>query len=359
MRIGHYNYKDLHWTATVGQSVRSYFTPLTLAQSHLSVARLDFDNKFGKNRATILLNRGRTRPGGLFSEWASVGGESPEPNPVMMCGFHYKHRFGRYAQFGTTLLNQIMNQPGSGSSSPLKGDLPYEMLGPRVIRVFIADDSPEESRHNAKVYGVHIVVEGTREEGPIRLSSMEGEFYDPRLEPVVIGGLPLGGDAREAVGVETIVYEFSIPADITAHSARFHADVSDDYRIGVRQIYDFPGLSRSGELDLEERVWPDDFVSTEAGTRRPFKWDIGEGEEPYYTVARSEGVGKNGSNRKVVQFDHGIPTGQNLFSFDAQANLVGLKFSGEIVRNNQNYIYPVGNNDGKRRTDKAWAYLLA
>ena len=153
--------------------------------------------------------------------------------------------------------------------------------------------------------------------------------------------------SREAVGRETVIYEFTIPSDITATSARFFADVSDDYRIGVRQIYDFPGISRSGELDLEERVWPDDFVVTEAVTRRPFKWDIGEGEEPYYTVARSDGIGKNGSNRRVVQFDHGMPTGQNLFSFDAQANLVGLKFSGEIVRNNQNFIYPVGSKIGR------------
>ncbi len=358
LRIGHYNYKDLHWTATVGQSVRSYFTPLTLAQSHLSVARLDFDNKFGKDRATILLNRGRTRPGGLFSEWASVGGETEDANPVLMYGLHYKHRFGRYAQFGTTLLNQVLNQPGSGSSSPLKGDLPYDMLGPRVIRVFIADDSPRESLHNAKVYGVDIVVRGTRGDQPVTLSNRQGEFYDPGLEPVVAGGRLLSGDGREAVGLETVVYEFTIPGDITATSARFFADVSNDYRIGIRQIYDFPGISRSGELDLEERVWPDDFVTTESVTRRPFKWDIQEGEEPYYTVARSEGVGQNGSNRRVVQFDHGIPTGQNLFSFDAQANLIGLKFSGEIVRNNQNYIYPVGRNDGRRTSHKALAYWL-
>ena len=27
LRIGHYNYKDLHWTATVGERVRSIFTP--------------------------------------------------------------------------------------------------------------------------------------------------------------------------------------------------------------------------------------------------------------------------------------------------------------------------------------------
>ena len=102
MRIGHYNYKDLHWTATVGQSVRSYFTPLTLAQSHLSVARLDFDNKF-ENRATILLNRGRTRPGGLF-RMGFCGGESPEPNPRDdLLRFPLQAQVGRYAQFGTTL----------------------------------------------------------------------------------------------------------------------------------------------------------------------------------------------------------------------------------------------------------------
>jgi hypothetical protein len=90
LRIGHYNYKDLHWTATVGNRVRSYFTPLTLAQSHLAVARLDFDNEFGKDRATLLLNRGRTRPGGLFSEWASVAGGTEENSPVLMYGLHYK-----------------------------------------------------------------------------------------------------------------------------------------------------------------------------------------------------------------------------------------------------------------------------
>jgi hypothetical protein len=360
LRIGHYNYKDLHWTATVGNRVRSYFTPLTLAQSHLAVARLDFDNEFGKDRATLLLNRGRTRPGGLFSEWASVAGETEENSPVLMYGLHYKHRFGRYAQFGTTFLNQFMSQPRSGNSSPIKGDLPYEMLGPRVIRVFIADDSPEEERSNGKVYRVDVTIEGTREDAPVKLSSIAGEWYDPRLEPMVIGGRAIAGSGGglEAVGRETVVYEFTVPAEVSAVSARFYADVSDDYRIGVRQIYDFGGIDRDGELELEERVWPDDFVATEAGTRRPFKWDIKEGEEPYYTVARSEGKGRNGSNRRIVQFDHGIPTGQNLASFDAQANLVGLKFSGEVARNVQNYMYPVGDNNGQRSSVRAWAYWL-
>ena len=359
LRIGHYNYKDLHWTATVGERVRSIFTPLTLSQAHLSVARVDFDNKFGQDRATILFNRGRTRPGGLFSEWASVGGDTEDPNPVLMYGMHYKHRFGRYAQFGTTLLNQVMNMPSSGNSSPLKGDLPYEMLGPRLIRVFIADDSPEEVRHNARVYSVNIALEGNREDGRIMMTSSPGEYYDARLEPVVVGGRTIpGSDGREAVGRETVVYEFNIPSDLSVQSATFSADVSDDYRIGVRQVHDFPGVDRDGDLKLTESVWPDDFVVTEAGTRRPFKWDIQEDEEPYYTVVRSEGKGENGSNRKIVRFDHGIPTGQNLASLDFQANLIGLKFSGEVVRNTQNFIYPVGLNDGKRSSEKAWAYWV-
>ena len=359
LRIGHYNYHDFHWTATVGQRIRSYFTPLTLAQSHLSVARMDFDNKLGQDRATFLFNRGRTRPGGLFSEWASVGGETYEDSPVLMYGLHWKHRFGRYAQFGTTWLNQVMNSPSSVNSSPLKGDLPYAMLGPRIIRVFIADDSPDETRYNARVYSVHITVRGTEGDQPVTYSSSPGEFYDPRLEPLsVLGGQMLAGEGREAVGREAIVYEFEIPEDMSAQSAQFHADVSDDYRIGLRQVYDFPGIDRKGETELEERVWPDDFVATEAGTRRPFRWDVQEGEEPYYTVARSEGVGRNSSNRRVVRFDHGLPTGQNIASVDFKANLVGLRFSGEIAHNLQNYIYPVGDLGGKRSAERAWAYWL-
>ena len=372
LRIGHYNYHDFHWTATVGQRVRSYFTPLTLSQSHLSVARLDFDNKLGQDRATLLFNRGRTRPGGMFAEWASVGGETFVASPVLMYGFHWKHRFGRYAQFGTTWLNQVMNQAGAPRSSPLKGDLPYQMLGPRIIRVFIADDSPDEVRTNAKVYGVHITVKGREGDQPVTYSSQPGDYYDPRFEPVsVVGGQMLPGEGREAIGREPVIYEFAIPGGISAHSARFHADVSDDYRIGVRQVYDFPGIARNGDPELEEQLWPADFKSSEVTTRRPFKWDIydfwdpvenkwfdSENEEPYYTVIRSEGTGRNSSNRRIVSFDHGMPTGQNLASVDFKANLVGLSFSGEIARNLQHYIYPIGEVVGQRSSAKAWAYWV-
>mgnify|MGYP007063836376 CR=1 FL=1 len=167
------------------------------------------------------------------------------------------------------------------------------------------------------------------------------------------------GEGREAVGREAVVYEFEIPEDMSAQSAQFHADVSDDYRIGLRQVYDFPGIDRKGETELEERVWPDDFVATEAGTRRPFRWDVQEGEEPYYTVARSEGIGRNSSNRRVVRFDHGIPTGQNIASVDFKANLVGLRFSGEIAHNLQNFIYPLQLSNSNSALDFTYSVVVS
>jgi hypothetical protein len=358
LKIGHYSYKNFNWTATAGNFVRSYFTPLTLTQSHLAVARMDMV-RGDSDQATILFNRGRSRPSGLLSQWASVAGESSEESPVLMYGLHWLHNIGGYANFSTTFLNQIMAFTSSSRSNALKGDLPYEMLGPRVIRVYIADDSPEEAGATALVYDVDIVIEGVNDGGKVKLTSNENDPrvpFDARLVPSVDGGEAAPGGARRASGQQVVVYEFVLPVDLTVKSARFKADVADDYRIGIRQVYDFPKVTRSGDIEPEELIWPADFVATEAGTRRPFKWYIDEDEEPFYTVVRSNGRRSGESNRKIVEFDYGLPTGQSLASVAAEANLIGLRFSGEAVHNVQNYMFPVGDNEGDRSTQRAWAY---
>ena len=73
-------------------------------------------------------------------------------------------------------------------------------------------------------------------------------------------------------------------------------------------------------------------------------------------MSRSRGQGLNGQNRNLVSLDYGMPTGQSLASIDWNAHLVGLKFSGEIARNLQNYIYPIENGLGDRSQQGAWAY---
>ena len=364
MRIGHYSYKDLHWTMTVGgvgaQKVRTIFTPLTLTQTQMSVARLDLDY-LGRDRATVLYSRGgRVGTNVLFSQWALASGDdSFDEAPVMVYGGHWQRDVGDYMTFGTSFVNQILNDASSARSDAWRGDLSYDMLGPRSIFVHIADDSPLETRANARTYGVDIFITGERDGEPVKLSSQSdasGFEFDSRLEATVSGGRTITGGGREAVVYDDVIYEFAIPEDISVVSARFVADVADDYRIGIRQIHDYPGVDRDGNLSLFESEWPVSFDVLQAASRRPFKWAKEEEENLYYTVVRSSGKASAGGNRKLVSFDYGMPTGQNLASFNFAADLVGLEIQGEVARNLQNFIYPVGTNLGDRHKDAALAY---
>jgi len=366
MRIGHYTYKNLHWTATVGgggeigNAIRTRFTPLTLVNNLLDAARLDLDYKNARERATLLYSRGgRAGSNILFSNWSENSGDSFQDSPVLLYGGHWQHNIGDYATFGTTFVNQLMNHTRSRNSNMYRGDLPYEMQGAKTLIVIVADDSPRETQHNAKVYSLDVIVEGTKDGVPVRLTSLAGqEGFEARLQPARAGGRALADGGFEAQGKETVAFTFIMPTDITVTSARFVADVADDYRIGVRQTHDFLGVGRDGTLTPTGMTWPASFSAGEAGSRRPFKWYSEADEVLYFTVARSEGIGPQGANRKMVSFDYGMPTGQTLASLNWKANLVGLEFSGEVAHNIQNYRYPVGADDGKRSTKGAAAYWL-
>ena len=364
LRIGHYAYKNLHWTATVGAgsagAIRTRFTPLTLINSYMEAARLDLDYKNARDRATVIYSRGGKAGTNInFSNWGTESGDSVQESPVFLYGEHWQHNVGDYATFGTTFVNQIMNYTKSRNSNAFRGDLPYNMQGPKTISIVVADDSPKETQHNARVYSLDIIIDGKKDNEPVQLTSVSGQqSFEARLAPGVVGGRALADGGREAVGKETITYTFTLPTDITGSSARFVADVADDYRIGVRQTHDFLGVGSKGELTSTQMSWPAPFNQGEAGTRRPFKWYIEADEVPYFTVARSEGVGPQGANRKMVSFDYGMPTGQSLASVDWQADLVGLQLSGEVAHNLQNYMYPLGADEGKRSTQGSLAYWL-
>jgi len=366
-KVGHYSYKGLHWTTTIGNGVsasyvRTIFTPLTLANSMQNTLRMDLNYK-DKDRGTLFYTRGGEQGTTLLlSGWAfGAGDDSWETSPVLSFGGHWQHDVGDYATFGGTLVNQIMSSPALSRNSAWRGDLPYDMLSPKTIQVSIVDDSPEETQANAIVFGVDVILEGERAGEPVRLTSIDGDLdYDLGLEAgLPNGGTPLAGGGREAVGKEAVIYTFILPADVTTRSVRFVADVAGDYRIGVRQTHDLFNVDRKGNAAFTEVNWPAVIPSaTEAATRRPFKWHAFEDGEPYYTVVRSKDSDGSGANRRMVGFDYGIPTGQNLASVNWQAELVGLEISGEVAHNMQNFMFPIGNNEGERNSERAWAWWI-
>ena len=149
-----------------------------------------------------------------------------------------------------------------------------------------------------------------------------------------------------------VVYTFVLPPDVTVRSARFVADVAGDYRVGVSQTHDFFNIDRRGNAAITESAWPAPIASAgERAIRRPFKWYTDEDEELYYTVVRADGSDGTGANRRLVSFDYGIPTGQSLASINYQVDLVGLDLSGEVAHNLQNFMFPIGNNEGQRSSE--------
>ena len=360
LRIGHYSHKDLHWSATVGTAIRTRFSSLTLSQLRMGQARLDLNSHQGRDQITVLYNRGRTT--GQFSGWGTSTGSTEERSPVLMYGGHWQHAIGHYAQIGTTFLNQFQAFPSSPDANPWRGDLPYEMNGPRIIRVQIADDSPED-QVSAVVYNLHIIIEGERNDEPVRLTTIaeDEDFSQGLVATRSRSGGRFASGGWEAAGSDKVVYEFNIPQDVTVRSARFVAEVAGDYRIGVRHEYDF-NWSKPGEDEIftESLLWPATPLGTEG--RRAFKGDVlGFDEEPFYTVRRAGRDGRITDTPQRVTFDYGMPTGQTLGSIDWHANLVGLTLSGEVAHNLQNYMYPVGANDGHRSTQEAsawWAQFI-
>ena len=357
LRIGHYSHKGLHWSVTTGTSIRNRFTSLTLHQARMSVARLDLNYK-ERDQATFLFNRGRE--GGLFSSWSQNSGNTVDNAAVLMYAGHWQRTLGHFGQLGATFLNQLQSLPTSPNSDAFRGDLSYPMLAPDILWVQISDDSPEEAQFNAVVYNVDIIVEGEHNGEKVRRTTIEGdEDFDQGLVAgrSRTGGSFVPGGGWEAVGGDEVTYEFVMPQDITVQSARFVAEVADDYRIGVRQQHVFIKKGRKGEEDPEDWLWPATPIGSDG--RRAFKGEVlSLDEEPFYTVKRAGGKGRNGGLRQLVSFDYGMPTGQTLVSLDWEADLVGLSLSGEAVQNVQNFMYPLGSNNGRRSTQKAWAFWL-
>ena len=356
MRIGHYTHKSLNWTVTGGEDIRTYFTPLTLMQSHMSCARLDLD--YGnRQQMTVLYSRGGN---GLFSKWGLLAGDSFEPASVQLYGLHLNHKMSRgMGNVGATFLAQVMAQPGSRSSDLVRGDLPYDMVGPSRIRVHIADDSPHLDASGALVYDMDIVLAGERGGEKVIMTSQESaEGYSAQLEPSIQGRYEEGAQAYVARGEEGVIYEFNLPDDLTVDEVSFAADLSGDYNIGVRQTHAFHYLDRKGNAALKDVEWPQAFKVQESVSRRPFKWYTDDPSAPTYTVERADRAPRENEARRTLSFDYGIPSGQNIVSTNGKFMLVGLNIDGEIAFNRRHYIYPHGENAGYRYSRDAWAYWI-
>lgn len=410
------SYRGWDFGLTMGEDIRIKLTDLTVKDPRYY--GIVFDGASSDNRFTLLLRQGGfIHNVGQFSKFQAT----TERSPVLGFGGHWETKIGNILTLGATYYNQRMVDTFNDNGSFLSGDMPHNMLAPTAVTVAIEDDSPGDGATPAVVYGVDIVITGTSQGTPFRMTSIDTDpDYDATLEALGPVGGRRGDDGGYSVQGpgERVLYEFVMPelalppaadyaADptyrpqgLTIEAVRFVADVAGDYRIGVRQEHLHFDLSAHEKnvrevADGDDRyeaggskyknpytgLTGDDALLTPAEARaagedvfyswpvtpadattsktqfKDYKWD--EAPNPvYYTVVRSDGSSPNADNRRVVSFNYGIPTGQSLFGMDGELNLLGMTVSGEFVTNPQRFIFPVGSNAGKRHTKRRWAYFI-
>ena len=113
--IAHDSYGPWHWSLTVGDEVRTEFTPLTFRQAGFNGLR--WDVIFPANKITLLTTRGFDSSLfptlNSFSDPVAQGRgslidylERTEDNPVYNLAGHWQTRIGDVLRFGATFVNQ-------------------------------------------------------------------------------------------------------------------------------------------------------------------------------------------------------------------------------------------------------------
>ncbi len=406
-------YRGWNFGVTVGEDIRTKLTNLIFQDPRFFGIRMD--GASADNRFTLLLSQGGSQatqsPNPKFSTFQ--GGK--ERSSVLMFGGHWETQLGNILKLGATYFNQHMLDTFNDKGSFVRGDTPYSILGPTFITVLVEDDSPDARQVGAVVYDVGIVIIAESMGQKVRLSSLDGDAdFDISLKPSVEGGVLNADGGREVSGEGQRVYytfrmpEFVLPnaADyaqgldnslggITIKSVRFLADVAGDYRISVKQkhlffddkIYEknlnkeyvpgdgsyvnpFTGLRgddallspaaayEAGEDIFKQWPVPPDPSISMLNPFMQFQWNLENPDDVAYTVVRSESKGTGVSNRRVVSFEYGIPTGQALLGLDGHLTLAGIDVKAEFVTNPQYFIYPVGNNAGKRFQKRTTAFFV-
>ncbi|MBI2503158.1 MAG: hypothetical protein HYW07_07970 [Candidatus Latescibacteria bacterium] len=351
-----HSYNGRHMSMAVGRNLSTTFTPLVLNSMTFGGLRVDYGSP--RHDLTLLLSRGGSLEASLL--YSRLRGDQrgfEELSPVIVTGANWRGRFGAL-EVGTTFFRQLQSNIKSNPRSLVRGDVPYpEFRSPKMIKVRVTDDSPRDLG-GAAVYGAQIFLRGTADSTELLYTSAPdragpaGYSYQASLAPNFAGGRAVGSHYEADGAEEGIVITFDLQGlyqvqpDLVIAAADFELMVEGDYRIGMRQLYDFelPG----GALDTS-RAWP--FNPTGQFSLDQFQDHLGQ-EEMYFTVRRAEGSPAMEGPR-VVRFKHSIPTAQSFYGLNVNWLSEHFHLTGELALNPQDFKFPTARGRRLRQTSKA------
>ncbi len=269
-----------HYSVTVGQPIRTTLTPMTF--SKVAFDGIQADYAADKYHATVLLSRVNS-PGAT-----NAGLPLEQTNSTVLMGGRVTTQIGDFATVGATYVNghQAQTLQDNFLEDVYTGSLTVDQNAIPIswIEIHLKDDSPEDGEGGATYFptGSDIII--TYTDG----FEEEGEAFG--FSPIVQGGFA-GLGSVSADGEETIRirYDFDSPAFLTGA----HAGKADIEQVRFRLV-----------LSNDYQVW---LTSNRQSNR--------SGQPVLLLVTQAKGNVKDNSSQRLVEFEYGLPTGNQILGY--------------------------------------------
>ena len=274
-----------YFAVTVGDEIRTTLTPFTFSKPAFNGVQVDFQSD--KYAATLLMSRANL-------PIALEGGEVNESKITdfnNLFGFRSTFQVGDFVKIGGTYVNSHLGRtsPDLSLAGIRAGNLTTEQNRDviRQVQIRISDDSPEDGEGGAILFSERVFVNAAAD--PLDIA------------PLIEGGTPRRG-TLVAEGAEQIVLTYA---------------------------FSQPELIRKLEFEL---VLANDFlVEVNSNLQTNFS------DQPVFLpVSKAPGNVKDGSNQRVVRFDYGLPTANEIYGVTLEVqNIAGLNVAAEWDINKQ------------------------
>ena len=293
-----------HYAVTVGNQIRTTLTPMTFSKPRFNGVQIDFATD--KYDATLLLSR-INEPDPVVGTGGAEGAARTDNSNL--AGGRLEVQVGDFVKVGGTFVNAHHSQTQADALNDnfFKGNLTgtQNLENLTFIEILIKDDSPADGEAGGALFDSDILIydlEGNQTRGS-----------EIGFRPLIEGGFQRRGFLA--------------------------ADGSEE----IRLRYDFLDRSYSGPDPTEIKR-----VTLELVVANDYLIEVGSdlqidvfGRQIPLQIARASGNVKDSSNQRVLAFDYGLPTANQIAGFTLElTDLEGFNGNLEVNVNNRWRKYP-------------------